>query len=111
MSLSAKDRLVLIRVKIERAKKHLSELEKEVRPYRRSQLYVVGMKQDPNSGEMRLHRGTLAVLPLNALATAGDAIQNTRSALDHLAFQLAQVGLSGGEPHREVAFPIAASAD
>ena len=111
MSLSAKDRLVLIRVKIERAKKHLLELQAEVNSAGRQELQVACMKTDPQTGQLRPYFGPLPISSFNLLATAGDVIQNLRSALDHLAYQLAQVGSPNIEPSRYVSFPIATTAD
>jgi hypothetical protein len=112
MSLTAQDRLVLIRVKIERAKKHLSELESESAYVRGQNMHVVGPHYDPNAGKSSLRLAPLPILPFNVIATAGDIIQNLRSSLDHLAWHLAQVGLAQNgtaniEPDRDVSFPIA----
>jgi hypothetical protein len=116
IDLTAEDRLVLIRVKIERAKKHLLELESEALPVGRANMHVVGMHYDPETGKSTFGIAPLPILPFNVVATAGDVLQNLRSALDHLAWHLAQVGLvrSGAEntiPHRDVAFPISLTAE
>lgn len=105
-SLNALDRLVLVRVKIERAKKHLSDLEAELLASRNERLNVVGSHRDPRSGQVTQHLVNLPILPFNALSVAGDLVHNLRSALDHLAYQLVLVG-SGDEPTRRVEFPIA----
>jgi len=48
-------------------------------------------------------------MPFNAIATAGYIIQNLRTALDHLAFQL--VLAAGNRPTKDTCFPIAKSLD
>jgi hypothetical protein len=96
MPLTANDRIILIKVKIERAKKCLRDLRSELTAFGNQKVYTA---------DFRKHR----VLPFDAIATAGDVVHNLRSALDHLAHQLVRVG-SGVEPTRRVAFPISASA-
>jgi len=109
MALTADDRIVLIRVKIERAKKHLRDLAAELLAAKNVRTTVVGTKHDPQSGEPKRGFVTLPRLPFDAVATAGDIVHNLRSALDHLAYQLVVVG-SGKEPSRRVEFPIAKDA-
>ena len=105
-SLDATDRLVLVHVKIERAKKHLLDLETLLKQFRNERLNVVGSKGDFKAGHATHFHVDLPILPFDALAAAGDIVHNLRSALDHLAYQLVVVG-SGKEPSRRVEFPIA----
>jgi hypothetical protein len=107
MPLTADDRLVLIRVKIERAKKHLGDLEGELIAFRNERLNVVIAKNHPQTGQQTRVHVDLPILPFNAIAAAADIVHNLRSALDHLAYQLAMVGSTGKEPTRFVEFPIA----
>jgi hypothetical protein len=109
MALSASDKLVLIRVKIERAKKHLSDLEEIITPYRGMRKRESILNEDRRSGEPPFKFYDLPVIPFEALACAGDVIQNLRSALDHLAFQLFTVGSPGQAPSRRFGFPICSS--
>jgi len=46
-------------------------------------------------------------IPATIAPIAGDAIQNLRTALDHLAWQLFQIGTGGAIINRKVYFPIA----
>lgn len=97
--LTAHDRLVLVRVKLERARTHLSALENEVTPLRDQNSWVVGTSDYFNPRP-------LPVVPFNVPATACDVIHNLRSSLDHLAYQLACAGTPEAEPSRFVSFPI-----
>jgi len=114
MPLRAIDRLVLLRVKVEWAKKHLRDLATEILALEHT--YVVIRKDD---SEVPPHPITLIqrdvqfprvpVLSFNAVCLAGDIVHNLRTALDHLAQQLALIGcpqLSQKEL-RGVEFPIA----
>lgn len=107
MTLTATDRLILVSVKIHRAKKHLRDLEIEVSGMQ--QRYAVVAKL--NSGTIYAPHsiGKYRLLTFDTLGLAGDVVHNLRSALDHLANQLAWVG-SGEEPSRRVEFPIAEDA-
>lgn len=127
--LSADERLLLIRVKVHRAKKLLLDLESEVVAFRGKQIYGSVADSDSTTRKLRdddpriiiVQGADLAsknifsvdfslrpfrVLSFTAICMAGDTVQNLRSALDHLANQLVWVG-SGGSPSRRVEFPIA----
>jgi hypothetical protein len=104
--LDALDRLILVRVKIERAKKHLLDLEAELRKFRNERLNVVGTKGDFKTGQSAHFHVDLPILPFDVMAAAGDIVHNLRSSLDHLAYQLVIVG-SSKEPSRRIEFPIA----
>ena len=114
MPLSAKEKLILIRVKVERAKEHLRELESEAGRFRETYTYAVGPKMNLQTGKRSIDRFNpvkVRIASFKSLAIAGDIIQNLRSSLDHLAYQLSVVGTPGVEPSEKVAFPICASAE
>jgi hypothetical protein len=103
MPLTANDRLVLVRVKVERAKKHLRDLAAEILVT--DKVVVVTSQVDSQiaipEGFVKLPRMSSDVMTIS-----GDIVHNLRSALDHLAHQLVIVG-SGKEPSRKIEFPIA----
>ncbi|GAC1666826.1 MAG: hypothetical protein NVS9B4_22580 [Candidatus Acidiferrum sp.] len=110
MALNADDRIILVRVKIERAKKHLRDLATELLAVQN--VTIPSSRHDAKPIDSRKYRINmfesvlLPKLPVDAIATAGDLVHNLRSTLDHLAHQLVIVG-SGKEPSRRVEFPIA----
>lgn len=114
-AMTANDRFILIKVKIERAKKCLSDLESKLSEFRNEHFYAVITENDPKIGETIQGRvggpypKKYRILPFDALAIAGDLVHNLRCALDHLANQLVWVG-SDSEPSRGVCFPIAKDA-
>jgi hypothetical protein len=111
MPLSADARIVLLQIKIERAKQHLSDLQKLVVACRGKTNHVRLSESDPQTKQITsYHWEDLPVYPFEILSTAGDVIHSLRSALDHLAYQLAIVG-SGKPPSRRVEFPIAKDRD
>lgn len=100
--MTGNDRIILVRVRIERAKKHLTNLEREIGTFGSRKFYAVTTDPDTKQRELGEHR----ILDFDFLAAAGDVVHNLRGALDHLACQLVWVG-SGEEPSRRVEFPIA----
>jgi hypothetical protein len=108
--MTADDRIRLIRVKIERANKHLDELEAAVLSIGEATFKMVSMDFQSQTGKPFLNIRPLNVYPPDIPAIAGDVIHNLRSALDHLAFHLVMVGITFGESPPEkwedIQFPI-----
>lgn len=104
------ERLRLIRAKVERARKHVNDVESEVRTFLATTPYVVGTKKDPETRKPVHYLSSVRVPPTSAAAITGDAIQNLRSALDHLVHHLIQVGTGQPGPFRHSEFPIFDSA-
>jgi len=90
-------------LKVERAKTHLDVLDGRVADFTRPDRYRVSPSDDLEAGQY------VVVLendfpPLDLGTIAGDFINNLRSALDHLAWQLA--ALTTATPSRDLCFPI-----
>jgi len=96
MPLTADDRIILIRVKIERAKKCLHELESELIRFGNQHVYVASANE-PKFAQSTPNLSAQRTLPFDALSIAGDVVHNLRSALDYLAHQLVWAG-SDAEP-------------
>lgn len=97
--------LARILIKTERAKKHLRDVESIARDARKG----IGSFFD---GQSKRPRGEpILVVDIGAISGAGDVIHNLRSALDHLAWELAkwETGLPR-EPNK-CCFPIGWSLD
>jgi hypothetical protein len=115
--MTANDRISLIRVKIERAYKHIEDLEDAIRETAGPVFKSVSVEFEPNTGKPRLQSSPLLIYPPEVPAMAGDAVHNLRSALDHLAFHLVEVGISLGETRGsqfkmvDIQFPISYSPD
>jgi len=113
--LSADDRLLLVRVKVERANKHIADLEDACRPFIGPIFKTLSVQANPEGGKPRLKIGSMNIYTSDIPAIAGDAIHNLKSALDHLAFQLVSVGVESGIERRgrweDIQFPIAYSSD
>jgi hypothetical protein len=116
--LDARDRLILVQVKVKRAEKHLRDLAAEILTLTHTTI----LRTDPDTGVaphpmVLLHPNNFQTVPTMSFDTvtmAGDVIHNVRAALDHLARQLVTVGFdcSGSIPLtdpelRQIEFPIA----
>ena len=82
------ERLRQVTLKVERAKCHVADLDREVRAFIDGNPYGVGIKRDPNSRKLIYYVTSVSDTPDKLPLIAGDAIQNLSSALDHLAYQL-----------------------
>ena len=103
--MTADERLSLILAKVERAKKHINDFDLAVRTWLfEANPYQVATKRDPQTRELIYYCPRVTPFPYEFATTVGDAIQNLRSALDHLGTQL--VIANGKQPTRHTAFPI-----
>jgi len=105
----ASDKLIGIRAKIERTKKHISDLDAAVRAFLGTNPYKVGAKHDPNTRKLVYYVTHVEEVPTDVTQIAGDAVGNLVSILDHLAYRLFLKGGTGGAG-RHVYFPITKNA-
>jgi hypothetical protein len=94
------------RRKIARAKEHLGNLTREIRAFIDSGAYVQIVEDDSTRPGYTLHKIKLTQkIPQSIEDTAGDAITNLRSALDHACFGVAVA--SGNSNPQNAYFPFA----
>ena len=94
--------------KVDRAKEHLSSLKEAVKAFLDTAPYKIGTKREPHSRKLIYYMASLEPVPWRVSALAGDVLNNLRSALDHLAFQLFFAGTGKpGDSFKHVYFPIA----
>src|SRR5690349_1920178 len=99
-----KDRLSEIRLKVERAIKHIDDLAAVCKAFINSTPYTLDRETEPKTGYYHFSVTNVQAPPPDVGLIAGDAIHNLRSALDHLACQL--VLANGNVPSRQTCFPI-----
>jgi hypothetical protein len=92
-----------VRVKLERARKHLVTLNGEVAAFLERTPYEIFDERRRGGRELISRVRAHETPPLAWSAIAGDCMQNMRSALNYLAWELAC--LEGDPPH-QTAFPI-----
>lgn len=94
-----------VRVKLDRARLHISELENLLaRLLHQTPGAYVRDDDDAEPTKAKYRAVELPNIQADLSAIVGDAVVNLRSSLDHLAWQL--VLLDGGEPGRRTKFPI-----
>ncbi len=94
-----------ILAKLARAQHHLEAVDEEIGAFMECDPYSISYERKPDGTDhiWRVHVREQPPLALGPII--GDFLQNTRSALDHLVWQLAI--LSGKEPpNRNTAFPV-----
>lgn len=104
------ERLALIRLKIEQAKRHESKMEAELASFWSSKPYEVWTKSEIATRRLIYFAARAEAVPVLLSLIVGDVIHNLRSALDHLAYQLVLLGMKGKTPGHHVYFPIADNA-
>ncbi|MFN2452792.1 MAG: hypothetical protein ABR577_01085 [Pyrinomonadaceae bacterium] len=102
--MTADERISLIRVKVERARKHIRDLELEIRAFLDSNPYVIETKPNHQRNALIYYLASVRDTPLTVAAITGDVLCNLRAALDHLAYHLVLV--NGGTPIKQTYFPI-----
>ena len=96
-----------VRVKINRAIDHQCSLEEEVRAFLSSGPYRVATRTDPATRRLIYYVQSVQDTPVGISSVAGDVLQNLRSALDHLAFELFMLGTLGkAGDGKHISFPI-----
>ncbi len=109
--MTADERLALVQLKIDRATEHINSLKNAVRVFFDSKPYKVSTKRDPQTRKLTYFVSDVKPSPPSFATITGDAIQNLRSALDHLAYQLFLVGTNAATSGRHIYFPIASGAE
>lgn len=92
-------------IKPNRAKAHIVELSNAIDAFMASKPYNVDFKENLQARERTYYVNFVKQIPLDLSAILGDAIQNLRSALDHLAAHLVSIGPPGPRTKR-IYFPI-----
>lgn len=102
------ERLAHVTLKVERAKKHVADLEREIRGFFDTDPYKVGTKRDPETAKLVYYVTSVEPTPKCLALIAGDTIQNLMSALDHLAYQIVCSDTGDNPPNPNwIYFPIA----
>lgn len=105
----AERRLSSVQAKLDRSKQHIKNLGAQIDRFDRSQPYRITEDHNPERTEYYLRFALTKPFPaLRWAGLLGDAIQNMRSALDHLiyAIAIAQSGYNPPPEHRRLMFPV-----
>jgi hypothetical protein len=91
------------RLKIERANKHILELNSVLDAFAKTDFYDFGVHNDANTGDDVLHFIIVVPFPETTALIVGDAIHNLRSALDLMICAIVE---RAGESTKHVKFPF-----
>ena len=92
------DPLIGVRLKIERAKQHIRDLDEQIRAFVERDPYQVVAESDRKGGDQIFRLRVIEEIPARWAVIVGEMAYQLRSALDHLAWA-AVVGESG-QPQR-----------
>jgi len=92
--------------KTNRAKEHKKNLEAEIATFLNTNPYKVSTKIDAKTKRLIYYIQSADDLPKNIALTTGDIIQNLRSSLDQLAYQLFLQNSGSTAQGRHIQFPI-----
>jgi hypothetical protein len=95
------------RSKIARGKKHIKDLQEEIRTFELSALHCMTAESDPTNADALLHKVKLNPVPRLLSDIASDAACNLRDALDHAVYAASQA--SGKVRPKNAAFPFSGS--
>jgi hypothetical protein len=91
--------------KLERAKRHYAELETALAGFFATQPYKVSTRRN-DEGKLVYYLSDVTDVPVELSLIIGDVIQNLRSALDHLAYDLWAKEANGQGRGDRIYFPI-----
>ncbi|HEY3436014.1 MAG TPA: hypothetical protein VGK41_10215 [Solirubrobacterales bacterium] len=92
------------RLKLDRAKRHLGDLESVIERFFETDPYLVAVEDNSETNRREFRVVRAQPVPMDLSVIGGDAVHNLRSALDHLIWQL--VLANGGKPNKRTAFPV-----
>jgi hypothetical protein len=103
--MGADEKLARIHVKVERAKKHIADVNARIVTFINTNPYAVSCKVEAETRRPVYYISKVSEIPVDLAMIAGDAIQNLRTSLDHLARQL-HLMVPGANPDAEFNFPV-----
>jgi hypothetical protein len=100
-------RLKHLDLKLDNAKKHAAHLQSELQAFLASNPYKVSFKHNPQTRKLIYFVSNADPVPDCLPLIAGDVIQNLRTALDHLAYQIVCSDTGDNPPSPDkIYFPI-----
>ncbi len=95
-----------VRLKLARAEHHLETLDRQITSFFGREPYSISYERKPDAGQHVYRVHVSETPPLAFGIIIGDCLQNMRSALDHLVWQLALRSGKRTTPSRLTAFPV-----
>lgn len=92
--------------KVERAEKHIQELNLALNSFYATKPYGIVKKIDAETRDHIYYVTKVSPVPEPVSLIIGDVLQNLRSALDHLAYALVAKAIAPAVPNKYLTFPI-----
>jgi hypothetical protein len=93
-------------LKVERAKKHILDLEAQYDRFLQNKPFGFSHETNPQTGERTYYVKDIKPIPMEFSVIIGDALNNLRCALDHLAYHLVCIGVGAVKSHPDAKFPM-----
>jgi hypothetical protein len=106
MSASSPNNLVSAHLKVEWAEHHIRNLQSAIGAFNASKPYEVAPQRELHTRKLIYYASRIDDVPRTIACIAGDAIQNLRSAIDHLVYELYRVANTTRKPPTRIGFPI-----
>jgi hypothetical protein len=97
---------IALTAKLKRAEEHIFNLREFWSGFIDAGAYPILSQDVPDRSYRLYYLGSVEAIPADVPLIIGDAIQNLRSALDHLAYRLACIGKQSSGPFKRIYFPI-----
>jgi hypothetical protein len=104
------DTLRRIQAKVTRANQHIQDFQLALTAFHDTKPYAVAIKEDTQTGKRIYYVAKSDPIPDGIATIAADVIQNLRSPLDQIAYQLVLDARGGVEPNWHVYYPICSNA-
>src|SRR5215470_14889099 len=95
-----------IQAKITRAKQHIKDFQLALSAFRDTNPYAVSYKEEPDTGKRVYYVSKADAVPVSVAAIAADIIQNLRSPLDQIVYQLMAAAGADETALRRAEYPI-----
>ena len=104
------DTLRRIQAKVTRANQHIQDFQLALTAFHDTKPYAVAIKEDTQTGKHIYYVAKSDPIPDGIATITADVIQNLRSPLDQIAYQLVLDARGGVEPNWHVYYPICSNA-
>jgi hypothetical protein len=109
-AMTGDERFAIVWQKVEWANRHIRDLDAAIQAFGTTNPYRIVPKRDPETRRPIYYMRQVDAVPTEISLILGDAIQNLRTALDHISQQLYLVGTGSSNLAKHVSFFIADSA-
>jgi hypothetical protein len=104
--MSSINRMTAINLKVERAEEHIRDLRARIKAFIATEPYKIVADDNLQPGRRCIIVAEAVPIPLTIPVVLGDVLQNLRSALDHLVYNLVIANIGRDPRDKQIIFPI-----